>query len=389
LTKPAFAFAEGKLGERFARAYGRGAKQGARRMWPDRRLIDLIGIEIPIVQAPMAGAQDWELVAAISKAGRLGSLPCAMLTPEKIIEQSDKIRAVTDRPFNLNFFCHTPPVADNAREAAWRNKLAPYYRELGIDPNEPIKAAQRSPFNAQLCEVVETVKPAVVSFHFGLPEKSLVERVKAAGCKAFGCATTSAEARWLAERGMDAIIAQGVEAGGHRGIFLTKNLAAQPGTFALVPQVVDAVEIPVIAAGGISDARGIAAAFALGAAAVQIGSAFLQGPEAKISAMHRAALKSAADDNTVLTNVLTGRPARLLQTRLVREQGPIADGLPEFPLAAAPVAPLRAKAEALGSGDFSPLWAGQSAALGRAIPAADLLAMLVAETAAQFKRLNA
>jgi nitronate monooxygenase len=357
-------------------------------MWPDRRLIDLLGIEIPIVQAPMAGAQDWELVAATSKAGALGSLPCAMLAPEKIIEEVGKIRAVTNRPINLNFFTHTLPQADNAKEAAWRDRLAPYYREFGIDPNEPIKAAQRSPFNAQLCEVAETVKPAVVSFHFGLPEKSLVERVKKIGCKVFGCATTAAEARWLAERGMDAIIAQGAEAGGHRGIFLSNNLAAQPGTFALVPQVVDAVKIPVIAAGGISDARGIAAAFALGASAVQIGSAFLHGPEAKVSAMHRAALKSATDDGTVLTNVLTGRPARLMMTRLVREQGPIDDGLPEFPLAAAPVAPLRAKAEAQGNGDFSPLWAGQSAGLGRAMPAADLIAALVAETAAQFKRLK-
>ena len=358
-------------------------------MWPDRRLIELLGIEIPIVQAPMAGAQDWELVAAVSKAGGLGSLPCAMLAPEKIFEQSDKIRAVTGRPFNLNFFCHTPPITDNAREAAWRDRLAPYYREYGLDPNEPIKAAQRSPFDDKLCAVVEAVKPAVVSFHFGLPEKSLVQRVKAAGCKIFGCATTAAEARWLAERGMDAIVVQGAEAGGHRGIFLTNNLAAQPGTFALVPQVADAVKIPVIAAGGIADARGIAAAFALGASAVQIGSAFLHGPEARISAMHRAALKSAADDSTVLTNVLTGRPARSFQTRLVREQGPISDTLPEFPLTAAPIAPLRAKAEARGVGDFSPLWAGQSAALGRAMPAADLIAMLVAETATQFKRLKA
>lgn len=358
-------------------------------MWPDRRLIELLGIEIPIVQAPMAGAQDWELVAAVSKAGGLGSLPCAMLAPEKIVEQSDKIRAVTDRSFSLNFFCHTPPVADNAREAAWRDRLAPYYREYGLDPNEPIKAAQRSPFNGELCAIVETVRPSVVSFHFGLPEKSLVQRVKAAGCKIFGCATTAAEARWLAERGVDAIVAQGAEAGGHRGIFLTNNLAAQPGTFALVPQVADAVKIPVIAAGGIADARGIAAAFALGASAVQIGSAFLHGPEARISALHRVALKSAADDSTVLTNVLTGRPARSFQTRLVLEQGPISDTLPEFPLTAAPVALLRAKAEAQGVGDFSPLWAGQSAALGRAMPAADLIAMLVAETATQFKRLKA
>jgi nitronate monooxygenase len=358
-------------------------------MWPDRRLIELLGIEIPIVGAPMAGAQDWELGAAVSKAGGLGSLPCAMLAPEKIIEQVEKIRAVTDRPFNLNFFTHTPPRADNAREAAWRDRLAPYYREFGLDPNEPIKSAQRSPFNEKLCEVVEAAKPAVVSFHFGLPENSLVQRVKALGCKILGCATTAAEARWLTERGADAIIAQGAEAGGHRGIFLGDNLAAQPGTFALVPQVADAVKIPVIAAGGIADARGIAAAFALGASGVQVGTAFLRGPEAKISAPHRVALKEAKDDSTVLTNVITGRPARIILTRLIREQGPISDSAPEFPLAATPLAPLRAKAEAAGSGDFSPLWAGQSAALGRAMPAGDLITALATETAKQFERLNA
>jgi nitronate monooxygenase len=357
-------------------------------MWPDRRLIELLGIEIPIVQAPMAGSQDWRLVAAVSKAGGLGSLPCAALSPEQIVEQAEKIRAVTDRPFNLNFFCHTPPVADNAREAAWRDKLAPYYREFGLDPNEPVKAAQRSPFDEKLCAAVEAVKPAGVSFHFGLPDASLMRRVKAAGSKIFGCATTAAEARWLAERGVDAIIAQGAEAGGHRGIFLSDHVEAQPGTFALVPQVADVVKVPVIAAGGIADARGIAAAFALGASGVQIGTAFLHGPEAKISAPHRAALKEARDDNTVLTNVVTGRPARGLVTRLVREQGPLADGLPDFPSVVAPLAPLRAKAEANGSGDFSPLWAGEAAALGRAMPAEELVAALAKETATQFARLN-
>jgi nitronate monooxygenase len=357
-------------------------------MWPDRRLLDLLGIEIPIVQAPMAGAQDWELAAAVSRAGGLGSLPCAMLSPERIVEQCEKIRAATARPFNLNFFCHTPPRADNAREAAWRDRLAPYYRAFGLDPNEPVRAAQRTPFDDRSCAAVETAKPAVVSFHFGLPGEALLRRVKAAGCRIFGCATTVAEARWLEARGVDAIVAQGAEAGGHRGIFLSDDIAAQPGTFALVPQVADAVRVPVIAAGGVADARGIAAAFALGAAGVQIGSAFLHGPEAKISAPHRAALREARDDGTVLTNVLTGRPARGFATRLVREQGPIADGLPEFPLAAAPLAPLRAKAEAAGSGDFSPLWAGESAALGRALPAAALVAKLAAETAAQFRRLQ-
>ncbi len=358
-------------------------------MWPDRRLLDLLQIEHPIVQAPMAGAQDWELVAAVSEAGGLGSLPCAMLKPEQIREQVEKIRTRTQRPINVNFFCHRPPRADNAREAAWRDRLARYYRELGLDPNAPVSAPARAPFNAETCEVLVELKPKVASFHFGLPEAPLIERVKRAGCLIFSSATTVAEARWLAERGADVIIAQGNEAGGHRGMFLTEDLAAQAGTFALVPQVVDAVHVPVIAAGGITDARGIAAAFALGACGVQMGTAFLFCPETKISALHRAAFKTARDDGTVLTNVLTGRSARGLYNRLMREHGPISEIAPEFPLAAAAVAPLRAKAEAQGSADFSPLWSGQAAALGRELPAGELVVKLSAEAQKHFEWLGA
>src|SRR6266568_8581072 len=240
-----------------------------------------------------------------------------------------------------------------------------------------------------MCEILVELKPKVASFHFGLPETPLVARVKAAGCLVFSSATTAAEARWLAERGADAIIAQGYEAGGHRGMFLTEDLAAQVGTFALVPQVVDAVKVPVIAAGGITDARGIAAAFALGAAGVQMGTAFLFCPEAKISAPHRAAFKSARDDATVLTNLMTGRPARGVYNRLMRDLGPISDIAPQFPLAAAAVAPLRASAEAQGSADFSPLWSGQAAALGREMPARELLARLSAEARRHLSRLGA
>src|SRR5438128_7630936 len=233
-------------------------------MWPDRRLIGLFKIEVPIVQAPMAGAMDWELAASVAEAGALGSLPCAMLNAAQIREQMAKIRAHTKKAINLNFFCHRPPVLNNAREAGWRDRLAPYYRELGIDPAAPIPSSMRAAFDAAFCDVVVELRPPVVSFHFGLPEAALMERVKDAGCTVLSSATTTEEARWLADRGADAIIAQGCEAGGHRGMFLTSNLAAQVGTFALVPQVVDAVKVPVIAAGGITDARGIAAAFALG-----------------------------------------------------------------------------------------------------------------------------
>jgi nitronate monooxygenase len=357
-------------------------------MWPDRRLLDLLNIEHPIIQAPLAGFQDWALAAAVSEAGGLGSLPCAMLSADKMREEVGKIRVRTRKPFNLNFFCHQPPRADNAREAAWRDRLTPYYKEFGIDPNEPSKAAARTPFDAALCDAAVDIKPAVASFHFGLPEPALFKRVKNAGCVVLASATTVAEARWLEKRGADAIIAQGVEAGGHRGMFLSDDISTQVGTMALVPQVADAVKLPVIAAGGIADARGIVAAFALGASGVQIGSAFLHCPEAKISAPHRAALKSAHDDGTALTNLVTGRPARGFVTRLMREHGPMSDVVPEFPLAAIALAPLRAKAEAEGKGDFSPLWSGEAAALGRELPAAEVLKAFAQESIARMREIS-
>ena len=360
-------------------------------MWPNRRLIDLLNIEIPIVQAPVAGAMDWELAAAAAEAGALGSLPCAMLNAGQIREQMAKIRAHTKKPINLNFFCHAPPELSNARETRWRERLAPYYREFGIDPAAPVPSSNRTAFDGAMCEVVEEIRPKIVSFHFGLPPPPLLDRVKAGGFLVMASATTAAEARWLEARGVDAIIAQGNEAGGHRGLFLTDDvvgdLAAQPGTFALVPQVVDAVKAPVIAAGGITDARGIAAAFALGAAGAQIGTAYLWCPEARISAPHRAALKSARDDGTALTNLMTGRPARGIINRLIREVGPISDVAPDFPLAAGALAPLRAKAEAQGSGEFSPMWAGQAAGLGRAMPAAELTRTLAAEALERMRAL--
>ena len=355
-------------------------------MWPNAQLTKLFGIEHPIVLAPMAGAMDFELVAAVSAAGGLGSLPCAMLTPDALRDQFAKVRAHTDKPVNINFFCHTPPVPNNAREARWRDQLKPYYEELGIDPALPVPSSNRMPFDAAFCAVVEELKPQVVSFHFGLPEASLVRRVKAAGCVLISSATIAAEAVFLERHGVDAVIAQGYEAGGHRGMFLTEDIAAQVGTFALVPQIVDAVAVPVIAAGAIADARGIAAAFALGAAGVQIGSAYMHCPEAKISAMHRAALKSAGDAGTALTNLMTGRPARGIFNRLMRELGPMGEA-PEFPLAAGALAPLRVKAEAAGSGEFSPMWSGQAAALGRPMPAGELTKTLAAEAQAELRRL--
>ncbi|MEH3118961.1 MAG: nitronate monooxygenase [Methylorubrum populi] len=335
----------------------------------------LIGIAVPIVQAPMVGPKA-RLAAAVSAAGGLGSLACAALTPDRIRAEVAEIRRETDAPFNLNFFCHEPPAADTSRETAWRALLAPYYRELGLDPAAPVTMADRAPFDEATADVVAELRPRVVSFHFGLPAEALLRRVRAAGCLILSSATTVREARWLAERGVDAVIAQGAEAGGHRGMFLTDAAASQVGTIALVPQIVDAVDVPVIAAGGLGDPRGVAAAFVLGAGAVQVGTAYLRCPEAGISAPYRAALNAARDEDTALTNVLTGRPARGLLTRAVRELGPVSAAAPAFPGAAVALQPLRMAAEARGSGDFSPLWSGQAVGLSRERPAAELTRLL-------------
>jgi nitronate monooxygenase len=348
-------------------------------MWPDRRLLDLFRIEHPILLAPMAGPSTPELAVAVADAGGLGSFACAMSNAEQVRAAMGVIRQRTSRPINLNFFTHTPTAPDPESEARWRARLLPYYQEFGLDQSN-VPSSSRTPFDAVLCGVVEEFKPEVVSFHFGLPEDRLLRRVKATGCKVISSATTAREARWLAERGCDAIIAQGSEAGGHRGMFLTNNVASQAGTFALVPQVVDAVPVPVIAAGGIADARGVAAALALGASGVQIGTAYLFCPEAQVAPLHRAALRSAADDSTALTNLFTGRPARGVINRVMREVGPISTETPAFPLAGGALAPLKTAAEAKGSSDFSSLWSGQSAALGREMPAAQLTRQLAEET---------
>jgi len=317
-------------------------------------------------------------VIAAAQGGALGSLPCALLSVEKAREQINIIRQRVSAPVNMNFFVHRPVEIDAASEGRWKRRLEAYYEEHGVDPKAPINAPNRAPFDAAMCELVEELKPEIVSFHFGLPDKPLLARVKAAGCIVTSSATIVREAVWLEQNGADVIIAQGAEAGGHRGMFLTDNIAEQPGTFALVPQVVDAVKVPVIAAGGIADGRGIAAAFALGAAGVQIGSAYLRCPESKISPLVRAALAQAQDDSTVLTNVMTGRPARGIANRVMREVGPISPDAPVFPHAATCLAPLKAAAEKLGKVDFTNLWAGQAVKMGRDMPAAELTRALAA-----------
>jgi nitronate monooxygenase len=309
----------------------------------------------------MAGVQSSALAIAVSNAGGLGSLPCALLNGDDIRREIRAIQAQTNHPFNVNFFCHEQPVFDARRDRQWRELLAPYYRELAVDPDAAAAGPGRGSFDAEAAALVETIRPPVVSFHFGLPPDDLLARVRATGARVLSSATTVQEARWLEARGVDAIIGQGYEAGGHRGMFLTGDLTTQMGTLALVRQIVNAVRVPVIAAGGIGDAAGVRAALALGATAVQVGTAYLLAREAAASAVHRAALVSEAATHTAVTNVFTGRPARAIVNRLIREIGSMNPVAPAFPLAASAIFPLRAKAEGEGRNDFSPMWCGQNA----------------------------
>jgi nitronate monooxygenase len=361
-------------------------------MWPDRRLIDLFGIEQPLILSPMAGFGTIGLAAAVCDAGGLGSIGCATMQPQLAAKTIEQLRQLTSRPINVNFFCHTKAKADAEREKAWHDRLSPYFRELGVEQEPSPPRLDIEPFGDAMCKVVEDTRPEVVSFHFGLPAAQLLARIKAAGCRVISSATTVEEAVWLEARGVDAIIAQGSEAGGHRATFLAASpsqvVASQVGTFALVPQIVDAVSVPVIAAGGIGDGRGIAAAFALGAAGAQIGTAFLLCPEAATSLLHRHALRRARENVTVLTNVFTGRPARVLANGLVLDLGPISDDAPGFPLPMGAISVLRAKAEQQGNSDFTPLWSGQAAALATEMPATALTLKLARETAECFARLR-
>lgn len=333
---------------------------------------DLFGIQLPIIQAPMAGIQVSAMTIAVTKAGGLGSLPCAMLTHDALRKELALIAESGITAYNVNFFAHTPPAPDAAREGAWRESLSPYYREFDIDASTIPSVPGRMPFSREALELIAPFKPSVVSFHFGLPSDELLEPIRAWGGKILSSATTLAEARWLAARGVDAIIAQGLEAGGHRGIFLSNDLTTQIGTLPLVRQIVRAVDKPVIATGGIADAEGVAAMLRLGAFAAQVGTAYMLCDEAITSPIHRRALQSSDAEHTALTNLFTGRPARGIVNRIMREQGPISAFAPEFPLATSAIAPLRAKAEATGSGDFSPLWSGQNPSGCRAVSAAEM-----------------
>ena len=348
-------------------------------MWADRRVLDLFGIEHPILLSPMANAGTVELAIAVGEGGGLGALPCGMIGPEQIRKSIDIIRQRISRPINLNFFCHPEPSYDAAKDARWRHRLARFYEELGVDPKANTAPAPVPPFDEDTCALVEDYRPEVVSFHFGLPHKRLLARVKGTGARVISSATTVAEARWLEDHGCDAVIAQGYEAGGHRGMFLEDDVATQVGTLALIPQVADAVSIPVIAAGGIADGRGIAAALMLGASAVQIGTAYLRCPESGFKPIQQDVLRRARDDSTALANVFTGKPARAAANRFARELGFIDGEVPAYPLPSGDFAPLRGKAEADGLADFAYVLFGQSAPLARDIPASDLTKILARE----------
>ena len=332
----------------------------------------LLGTQLPIIQAPMAGVQDSKLALAVCRAGGLGSIPAAMLSPDALLAELAIMRDQAPGPWNVNFFCHTSPLPDDQREAAWRQALAPYYRELGLDIANIRSGGGRRPFDAETLELLREYKPPVVSFHFGLPSVELLHELKSWGSKVISSATTVEEALWLQAQGADAVIAQGLEAGGHRGMFLTEDVTSQVGTFALLPQIISAVRIPVIAAGGIADAAGIRAAMALGATAVQIGTAYLLCPEADTRPVHRTALQSEMASHTALTNLFSGRPARSIVNRVMRDLGPMSALAPAFPLAGSAITPLRGAAEKRHSGDFSPLWAGQNVQGCQTISATEL-----------------
>lgn len=335
-------------------------------------LMQKLGVTLPIVQAPMAGSDSVELCVAVSETGGLGSLACALMTADGVRQAVERIRSKTKKPFNLNFFCHNVEVDDPARERAWREILRPYFDEAGLDSSASAPFTLRLPFDSDMCAAVEALRPPVISFHFGLPTPDLMARVKATGAFVLASATTVDEAKWLEKQDVGAIICQGSEAGGHRAMFLTQDVTTQSGLFALLPQIRDAVSVPVIAAGGIADGRGLAAALILGADMAQVGTAYLFCPEAKLNPFHAKALAQARDDTTAMTNLFSGRPARGIVNRLMRDLSPINDLAPAFPLAGRALAPLRAHAEAENRGDFTNLWAGQAAALAPHLPAGEL-----------------
>ncbi|MEO7467207.1 MAG: nitronate monooxygenase [Sphingobium limneticum] len=333
--------------------------------WPDRRFLELSGARVPIVQAPMAGAGGVELAVGAIEGGAVGSLPCALLTPNQVVAQAAEVRARASGPLNLNFFCHD--LGPQPDEAVWRGLLAPFHAEYGIEAMDDPPPLRR-PFDAAMAEAVQAVRPEFVSFHFGLPDRELVAAARTIGAKIIGNAANFEEGMWLDAQGCDAIIAQGFEAGGHAGYF--RGAHCPVGLLALLRQLDGCVAAPLIAAGGIADGGGMAAALTAGASAVQIGTGYLACPESLIVDAHRDLLGTVAE--TVFTNLLTGRIARGFRNRLIDTLGPINADAPPFPYAAQALAPLQVRARR----EFGALWAGQGARHARAVPAREVTTRL-------------
>ncbi|MBL4691008.1 MAG: DUF561 domain-containing protein [Rhodospirillales bacterium] len=350
-------------------------------------MCELLGIHVPIIQAPMAGSTTPELASAVTNAGGLGSLGCAFFNGQQVADQCAAMRGSTNGAFNVNFFVHAEPVADQARGDAMRAALEPYYREMGLG-DVPDAAPSTPSFDSDQLAAVLAASPPVVSFHFGMPAAAMVQAVKDMGAVILSSATTVHEAKQLEAAGADAVIAQGFEAGGHRGTFASSFEAGNVGTLALVPQVVDAVNVPVIASGGIADGRGIAAALALGAQGVQMGTAFLTCPQSAAHDVYRRALVAAGDDATRITSAFSGRPARGLDNRYIRDMAGREDMFPDFPINNTLTGPLRKASAEAGKEDFMSLWSGQAAALSKSLPAEELVATLMAETDAVLARLG-
>ena len=351
------------------------AEHGRMVGWRDRRLLDLLGCEHPIIQAPMANVGGVDLCVAAARGGALGSLPCGMITPNRAREQVADVRQQVAAPINLNFFCFEMPAPVDDSE--WRKVLISYYLKFGIP--EPQAAALRVAFDESYCALIEEIRPEVVSFHFGLPEEPLLERVRATGAVIIGCATTVAEALFLDKCGVDAIIAQGYEAGGHSGRFLDADPREALGLFALLRQVCELASVPVIAAGGIADGRCVAAALTLGASAVQVGTAYLHCPESFLPDGHKAMLRNRP---TIVTNIYSGGLARAVRGRLIDEIGPIRGEAPPYPLAGAISLPLFRAAIEQDDYEFMPSLAGQNARLGYEAPAEELTRQLAADALA-------
>jgi nitronate monooxygenase len=336
---------------------------------------ELLGTDLPIIQAPMAGVQGSSLAIAVSEAGGLGSLPCGMLSTEKIISEIEVIKASTHKPYNLNFFCHEPLPYDENRQAIWRNMLKPYFAELGAEIDLSV-GGNRVPFSHDIADAIESFSPEFISFHFGLPDKDLLQRVKSWGTKVVSSATTVEEAIWLESKSVDGIIAQGLEAGGHRGMFMTDKISTQMGLVSLVSQVAKRVNVPVIAAGGIGDNNAVSACLQLGACAVQVGTSYLLCTEAETSEIHKRVLKSEKSSHTALTNIFSGKPARGIVNRVMDELGYMSLYAPDFPYASLEMSQLRHSAEKQGMDGFSPLWCGQNTQGCKEISAKELTLQL-------------